>query len=93
MYDLTPALMQAMCIELGFRLPRPCLAEPSEIDFLLAKHAAYNIEVYPDAFAKASITVPAETETSSLRKDAPIFVPLSAAVAAGEETSHQMRKF
>lgn len=87
MYDLTPALMQAMCIELGFRLPRPCLVEPSELDSFLAKQAARNIEVYPDIVTEASAAAPAEAETSSMRKDAPVFVPLPAAVAAGEETS------
>ena len=38
-------------------------------------------------FIEEPTAVPAEKETSSLRKDAPVHVPPSAAVAAGEETS------
>ena len=79
--------MQAMCTELIFRLPSPCLAEPSELDIFLARRAAHNIEVYPDSYREASAAATAETEISSMRADAPVFVPLPAAVAAGEGTS------
>ena len=62
------------------------MTSPGELDRSLAARAAYKIEVYPTIQAAAE--APAEEEKpSSMRRDAPIFEPRAAAVAAGEEAS------
>ena len=78
MYDRTPVLVQAMSSELGFRLPRQCLAQPSATDFAVAKLATAGFEVTLDNFQN-DVAEPEEEENkhtqSKMNPDAPEFFP------------------
>jgi len=49
-YDRTPSLMQSLCAQIGFPLPRPCITQPSASDDGIARLAFLGEDILPTDF-------------------------------------------
>ena len=94
MYGRTPALMQAVCAHLGFRLPKACQTSPTDEELLLAAQATGTASWFPqenDVMQNSdrmnNFGQESSSSTFNFRRDAPAYEPRAATVAAGEEPS------